>query len=147
MAEPERAYERRVRAAMMLLLEPPREQRAARTVLIIETNSFVVDVVESALKPLRASLVHAADADSAIALARVVRPALIMMEVALPSVSAYELLARLRRDPDVSDVPVIALTARPLSEERLYLEHAGFAACLGKPLDLPSLLAAVQRHL
>ena len=147
MAEPERAYERRVRAAMMLLREPPRERRAARTVLVVETNSFVVDVIESALKPLRASLVHAASAESALALARITKPVLVIMEVSLPGASGYDALSLLKGEPGLSDVPVIALTARPLSEERLYLEHAGFAACLGKPLDLQALLAAVQRHL
>jgi CheY-like chemotaxis protein len=147
MAEPERAYERRVRAAMMRLQEPPRERRAARTVLIVETNSFVVDVIESALKPLRASLVHAPSVEAAVALARIVHPALVIMEIALPGASAYELLARLRREPEIGEVPVVALTARPLSEERLYLEHAGFAACLGKPLDLQEFLATAQRFL
>jgi CheY-like chemotaxis protein len=147
MAEPKRAFERRTGDAEAFPSDPLRDRDSARTVLIVETNSFVVDVIESALKPLRASLVHAVSADTAIALARIVRPALIIMEVALPGASGYEMLARLRREPDVGDVPIIALTARPLSEERLYLENAGFAACLGKPLDLPAFLAAVRRHL
>jgi len=147
MAEPKRAFRHRDRDAEEFSHDPLRDGQTARTVLIVETNSFVVDVIESALKPLRASLVHASSADAAIALARIVRPVLVIMEVALPGASGYELLTRLRREPDVSDVPVIALTARPLSEERLYLENAGFAACLGKPLDLQALLTAVLCHL
>lgn len=147
MAEPKRAFERRWRDAEDFPRDNLSNKDIARTVLIVETNSFVVDVIESALKPLRASLVHAASADSAVALARIVRPVLIIMEVSLPGASGYDLLARLQREPDTCDVPVIALTARPLNEERLYLENAGFAACLGKPLELSALLAAVLRHL
>ncbi len=123
------------------------DRDTARTVLVVETNSFVVDVIESALKPLRASLVHAASAEAALALARITNALLVIMEVALPGASGYEALSRLKGEPGLCDVPVIALTARPLSEERLYLEHAGFAECLGKPLDLQALLAAVRRHL
>jgi hypothetical protein len=147
MAEPKRAFVRRQREVQTFLRDPVRPGVAARTVLLVETNAFVVDVIESALKPLRASLVHAASADAALALARITKPMLIIMEVALPGPSGYDALAQLKNEPALSGIPVIALTARPLSEERLYLEHAGFAAALGKPLDLNALLAQVRRYL
>ena len=76
------------------------------------------------------------------------RPALMLLDISLPEMDGTEVLARLRRDPELQGLPVIALTAHAMAGDREKFLAAGFDDYVTKPIVDESLLfGAIQRLL
>jgi two-component system, cell cycle response regulator DivK len=89
-------------------------------------------------------VVTAADGAEAIARARENRPALILMDIRMPVMTGREAAKVLRSDPTLATVPLVALTAHALQEEREELLATGFDAVLSKPVLPDELIAAID---
>jgi CheY-like chemotaxis protein len=72
---------------------------------------------------------------------------LILMDLSLPGIDGWEVTARLKKDTRTRDIPIVALTAHALQEERERAERAGCDAFVAKPCLPEELLAEVQRLL
>jgi len=75
------------------------------------------------------------------------RPSLILMDLSLPGIDGWEVTARLKKDARTRHIPIVALTAHALQEERERAERAGCDAFVAKPCLPEELLAEVQRLL
>ena len=73
------------------------------------------------------------------------RPALVLMDLAMPEMDGREATRRLHEDPRTRDIPVLALTAMSLSVSWETLQEDGFAGLLTKPCMPPQLLEEVRR--
>ena len=73
------------------------------------------------------------------------RPGLILLDVNLPRVSGLEVLAELKRDPDLLRIPVVILTTSQAEEDilRSYQLHAN--AYVSKPVDFEQFIAAIRQ--
>ena len=94
-------------------------------------------------------VLEAGDAERGIELARAESPDLILMDVQLPGIDGVEALRRLRADAVTSSIPVVALTALAMKEDRERFLAAGFDGYLEKPVSVPDLseqLAAFIRR-
>ena len=69
------------------------------------------------------------------------------MDIQLPGMNGIEALGELRAKPATAGIPVIAVTASVMQQDRKHITEAGFDAYLGKPLDLKEFLATVRRIL
>jgi PAS domain S-box-containing protein len=116
------------------------------TVLYIEDNDPNVRVMESLLK-LRPEwrLIHAGLASLGVELARVHRPDLILLDVHLPDGSGLDVLGVLKSDEITAPIEVVVLSADASQQQVRRLLGAGAAAYLTKPLDLPEVLALLDR--
>ena len=74
------------------------------------------------------------------------RPALVLMDVQLPGIDGVEALGRLRSDQRTASIPVLALTAQAMHEDRERFLDAGFDGYLSKPVDVVELLRAVAEY-
>jgi two-component system cell cycle response regulator DivK len=74
-------------------------------------------------------------------------PDLILMDIQLPGMNGIDALGVLRANPVTARIPVIAVTASVMQQDRKHITEAGFDAYLGKPLDLKEFLATVKRVL
>jgi two-component system cell cycle response regulator DivK len=74
-------------------------------------------------------------------------PSLILMDLSLPGIDGWEVTARLKKDTRTRHIPIVALTAHALQEERERAERAGCDAFVAKPCLPEELLAQVQRLL
>lgn len=75
-------------------------------------------------------------------------PALVLLDVSLPVMDGQEVLARIRRDPKLKGIPVIALTAHTMAGDREHFLGAGFDDYLAKPIvDPQHLIGAIRRLL
>ena len=72
------------------------------------------------------------------------RPAIIIMDLAMPEVDGWQAIKRLKSDPSTADIPIVALSTYPFGEEPRRAREAGADLCLSKPC-LPSQLARVIR--
>ena len=76
------------------------------------------------------------------------RPDLVLLDISLPRIDGIELLARMRADPVLAPIPVIAFTAYDSESERKRFFELGFDDHIGKPLtDFQLLLGTVERLL
>lgn len=115
-------------------------------VLIVDDDPASLEVLAVALLDNGFNVRTAASASEALAEARRLRPTLILSDVAMPDVDGFELCAALKRDPQLSAVPVVLLSAaHGHARDRERGARAGAADYLAKPVDLPSLLRVLQR--
>jgi CheY-like chemotaxis protein len=117
-----------------------------QVILIIEDNARNLKLARDILNHVGYRTLEAENAEDGLALARAQRPDLVLMDVRLPGMDGVEALGRLRTDPLTADIPVVALTAFAMRDDRDRLLAVGFDAYLEKPLNVcefPSQVAAV----
>jgi CheY-like chemotaxis protein len=109
------------------------------TVLVVEDNALNRKLVRDVLGHAGYRVLEAGDAERGIELARAEAPDLILMDVQLPGIDGVEALRRLRGDDATSSIPVAALTALAMKEDRARFLAAGFDGYLEKPVSVPAL--------
>ena len=72
------------------------------------------------------------------------QPDIILLDIQLPDGNGYDMLLRLKADPELSAIPVIALTAYAMQEQIQAGLAAGFSHYLTKPVDLNQLFAVIE---
>jgi CheY-like chemotaxis protein len=86
------------------------------------------------------------DGPSAIQEARAHRPDVILLDIGLPRMDGFEVARRLRQDPDMRAVLLIAMTGYGQEEDRRKTQEAGFDLHLVKPVDADELTRIFARH-
>jgi DNA-binding NarL/FixJ family response regulator len=115
--------------------------------LLIEDEATMRDLTATALELEGYGIHQAADGATGIGLARRHRPALILCDVMMPGMDGYEVLAALRADPDLCQIPFIFLTARGEKKDLRQGMVSGADDYLTKPVALDDLLAAIRTRL
>ena len=93
------------------------------------------------------STLEAGTAEDGIRLARERKPDLILMDIHLPGMSGIDALKVLRADAATAAIPVIAVTASVMQQDRKQITEAGFDAYVGKPISIKEFLDAVRSTL
>lgn len=107
-------------------------------VLIVDDEPGIRSVVAAALEGT-AEVVEAPDGPAALALLDEVLVDAVLLDVMLPGMSGYDVLAQLRRSPEHRDLPVVMLTARTAEADHVTAYRAGADAYLTKPFDVTEL--------
>ena len=118
-----------------------------QSILVIEDQALNRKVARIVLQSGGYEVIEATDADEALACLEKVVPALILMDIALPGQSGEELTRQIKADPNLSGVPIIALTAAAMSGDRERLLKAGCDDYISKPIDTHLLLERVAFHI
>jgi CheY-like chemotaxis protein len=112
-----------------------------RRVLVVDDNHDAADSLGTLLKFLGADARVAYDGPSALDAMRTYRPAIVLLDIGMPGMDGHEVAARVRQDPDLKDVLLIALTGWGQEEDRRRSRAAGFDHHLVKPVDADALHA------
>lgn len=116
-------------------------------ILVIEDNALNLKLVRSLLMLEDYEVVEAVNAEIGIQLAKEQHPDLILMDIQLPGMDGLTATRQLKADPDVTAIPVVALTAYAmLGDEQKALE-AGCAGYISKPLDTKEFPQLISRFL
>lgn len=110
-------------------------------ILAVEDDPGIRDFYWSFLREAGHEALLAADGRAALDLARH-HPDVIVLDLDLPEMDGYQVLERLRSDPDTRDIPVVIVTGFPLAKG---IDLAGVAGVLRKPYDVPLLELALAR--
>ena len=125
----------------------PRPGRSAR-VLYVEDNPANLKLVEQIVqRHADVELLMAPSGSLGLDLARSHRPDLLLLDIHLPDIDGFEVLARLRADAQTRHIPVVAVTAQAMPNDVKRVMDAGFDGYLCKPLDLASFDALLDRML
>jgi CheY-like chemotaxis protein len=113
-------------------------------ILVIEDNEMNRDMLTRRLQRRGYQVSVAFDGHEAIAQAQAVAPDLMLMDMSLPGLDGWEATRRLKADAATRSIPVIALTAHAMSEDRERALAAGCDEFETKPIDLPRLLQKIE---
>jgi two-component system cell cycle response regulator DivK len=108
----------------------------SQVILIIEDNPQNLKLARDILDHAGYRTLVAENAEAGIAIARVQRPDLVLMDVQLPGMDGVEALGRLRADSLTAAIPVVALTAFAMKDDRDRFLAAGFDGYFEKPLNV-----------
>ncbi len=120
---------------------------AGELILVIEDVEINRKLVRDVLRFRGFEVVEAGTAEQGLAMAKERRPDLVLMDIQLPGMDGVAALRCLRADPATHDVPVIALTASALPEERNQILAAGFDGYETKPIRVLRLAELVGEGL
>lgn len=113
-------------------------------ILLVEDNEMNRDMLSRRLTRKGFEVLLAEDGAAGVARARSEAPALVLMDMSLPVLDGWEATRRLKADPATAGIPVIALTAHAMSEDRDRALAAGCDDYDTKPIDLERLLAKMN---
>jgi two-component system cell cycle response regulator DivK len=116
---------------------------AGELILIVEDQEKNRKLLRDVLQFKGYRTLEAETGEAGVALAREARPALILMDIQLPGMNGIEALGRLRADPATRDIPVIAVTASAMTQDRHRILAAGFDAYEAKPIAVRAFLETV----
>jgi two-component system, OmpR family, phosphate regulon response regulator PhoB len=114
------------------------------TLLIIEDESAIREMVAMALRPAGFELLEAETGERGLQLMREQPPDLILLDWMLPGMSGIELARRLRADTSWSAIPIILLTARGEEEDKVRGFQVGVDDFMTKPFSTRELLSRVR---
>ena len=120
---------------------------ANETILIVEDADLNRKLVMTVLRPYGYHLLSAVDGEEAIKIATGQQPDLILMDMQLPKVSGYDATQTLKSQPETADIPIVALTAHVMEDER---EKAMTVHCDGyitKPIDTRAFPGQIRQYL
>ena len=106
-----------------------------RTVLLADDNEANRYLAKFALDRAGFRVVTAGDGEEALRQARLHRPDIVLMDVQMPLLDGFEATERLRADPELAAIPVVALTAYVTAEDQVRAREAGCDGHIAKPID------------
>ena len=113
----------------------------SRPVLVVDDDAKIVDLVRTYLRREGLEVITAADGEAALDQVHRFGPCLIVLDLMLPRLDGMSLLRQLRQE---SDVPVLVVSARGSTPERVYGINEGADDYLGKPFSPAELVARVK---
>ena len=120
---------------------------AGELILIVEDNEKNRKLVRDVLQFKGYRTLEAETAELGLSLARESQPALILMDIQLPGMNGIDALAHLRADASTRHIPIVAVTASAMMQDRQRILAAGFDAYQSKPIDVKGFIALVAEIL
>ena len=116
-------------------------------ILIVEDNERNLKLVRDVLRVKGFDTIEAGTAEGGIELARQRKPDLILMDIQLPGMNGIDALKVLRSKPETAAIPVVAVTASVMQQDRTLITQAGFDGYIGKPINIREFLESVNHAL
>ena len=113
-------------------------------ILLVEDNRMNREMLSRRLEKRGFYIDVALDGESAVALAQTLLPDLILMDLSLPIIDGWEATRLIKANLHTQHIPIIALTAHAMTEDREKALANGCDDYDTKPIDLPRLLMKIQ---
>jgi two-component system cell cycle response regulator DivK len=119
----------------------------SKRILAIEDHEENRRILRLLLESAGYELIEAVTGEEGVAMAEKERPDLILMDIQLPGLDGYEATRRIKANPALRHIPVIAVTSYALSGDDVKAREAGCDAYVTKPYSPRALLAKVREYL
>jgi len=116
-----------------------REDSSAATILVVDDFEDLRLTLRIWLEKLGYQVIEAVDGEQAIDITRRKQPHLILMDIGMPERSGISAAYKIRKDPDLRAIPIVAITAYDTPYLHQEAVRAGCVACLTKPVDTKRL--------
>ncbi len=127
-------------------IAPPRIPVVAEnapTILVVDDDPAVLDLLSFTLGKEGYNVLYARTGEEVISQARAHRPQAITLDVIMPRMNGWSVLAALKADPELRDIPVVVMT---VIKDRGMAMTLGAADFMTKPVDRTALLAIMHQH-
>lgn len=118
-----------------------------KRILVIEDQEDNRRIVRDLLTSVGYQIIEATAGDEGVALAKLHRPDLILMDIQLPGLDGYEATRQIKADPNLHHIPIIVVTSYALSNDDKKAFEAGCDAYVSKPYSPRNLLAKIREFL
>ena len=119
----------------------------SKRILVIEDTENNRRIFRDLLTHAGFELLEARDGEEGVAMAAEQRPDLILMDIQLPIMDGYAATRRIKADPALRSIPIIAVTSYALDGEEKTARAAGCDDYVPKPFSPRELLAKIRQHL
>src|ERR1700733_6945704 len=116
-----------------------------KKVLVADDTETGRELVKTVLENCAYEVFEATNGVEAIDRARRIHPDLIILDLHMPGIDGFGVVAELRRDQAFANTPVMALTASAMMGDRERALAAGFTGYIAKPIRISALRAEVER--
>jgi two-component system, cell cycle response regulator DivK len=120
---------------------------ANELILIVEDNEKNLKLVRDVLRHTGYQTIEAGTGEDGVRLAKQRGPALVLMDIQLPGIDGITALGQLRADPATRAIPVIAVTASAMTQDRKKILAAGFDGYQTKPIKVREFMDVVRQTL
>jgi CheY-like chemotaxis protein len=115
-------------------------------ILYIDDERPTLDLVAQALKFAGYPITGVTSGEQGLALMRERKPDLLLLDLMMPQISGWDVYREMKSEPALADIPVIIITARVLSQDRVIIEGLPpVEDYVTKPFDVKRLIRAIQR--
>lgn len=118
-----------------------------KTVLLVEDNEDNLVVYRTILEHVGYTVIEARDGEEGVERARSERPDIILMDISIPKIDGWEATGQLKADEATAGIPIIALTAHALEEDRAKAMRAGCDGYLAKPVEPRRVVQEVEKYI
>jgi len=123
------------------------EQKTTRTIMVVEDYDDTRALLKKGLEGLGYSVLEASNGQEAVDIAERERPDLILMDLDLPILDGIAATQRIRQQAELETVPIVAVTAYPMSYTHVKAFAKGCNEYMPKPIDMTELANLVNRYL
>ena len=118
----------------------------SKRILVVEDQEDNQRILRDLLTNAGYEIIEAENGEEALAVAARERPDLILMDIQLPLLDGYEVTRRIKADPALRAIPIIAITSYALSGDESKARAAGCDAYVTKPYSPRALLAKIREY-
>lgn len=115
-----------------------------KTILIVDDDPRNVYSIASILEEFNAEIIEADNGIEAVKRLKREKADLILMDIMMPEMDGYETMKKIRMDPELKSIPIIAITANALKEDRERCIAAGADDYISKPIDYHNLIKLIS---
>ncbi len=120
---------------------------AGKKALVVDDNDSNKNLIVELLVNAGMEVETANNGKEALDKIRKFQPELVLLDIKMPVMNGFETIIKIRNNPDISYLPVIALTASATNESRKEIKDAGFNDYLFKPVNILKLFRKISNHL
>ena len=119
----------------------------SKRILVVEDTEDNRRILRDLLTHAGFELIEATDGESGVSMAAAHRPDLILMDIQLPGLDGYEVTRRVKANPALRHIPIIAVTSYALDGDDAKAFGAGCDGYVAKPYDPMALLDIIRQYL
>ena len=116
-----------------------------KRILVAEDRPGSLELIRTVLESAGYEVVEAMDGQEAVEKASGNSVDLLLLDLQMPKIDGFGVLAQLRKDPRFARTPIVAFTASAMQGDRERALAAGFSSYIAKPIDLAALRAEMER--
>lgn len=131
---------------MFGMFKPKKKATHAR-ILVVDDEADVISTIQCRLEWCQYEIITAANGQEGLKKAEDERPDLILLDTSMPVMSGHEMLERLRKHPELNDIPVIMVTALCESQDIATASSYGVSDYVAKPFDITELIDKITKAL
>ncbi len=117
------------------------------TFLVIEDNEQNIYLMTFILEKHGYTVIQARDGREGIEAAKQTKPALILLDIQLPIMDGYAVARELRSNPELADVPIVAVTSHAMVGDRERILTTGCNGYIEKPINPDTFISELEQHL